>query len=72
MSGGRASTRASPDESLAALVVDNLVARRLLSKARAREVLAKLVSGTATVDDWRLWIELAPDEQAPGGKNASD
>lgn len=53
----------TPNEILATLVTDSLVEAGFLSASKTSEVLAKISSGSATSEDWRLWIELAQAEK---------
>lgn len=60
----------SPNDSLAEEVVNKLVEAGLVSKTKAAEVMAKVKAGTATSEDWKLWIDLGQAKK-PGGKDAS-
>jgi hypothetical protein len=53
---------------LAEQVVDKLVKAGLIPKTKASEVLANVKSGSATSQDWKLWIDLG-QAQAQGGKD---
>jgi hypothetical protein len=61
----------SPNDALAEQVVSKLVDGGLVSKAKAPEVLAKVRSGTATSEDWKLWIDLGQVKNA-GTKHGTD
>lgn len=49
----------SPNDALAENVVAKLVEAGLISKAKLDEVLAKMKAGTASADDWKLWIDVS-------------
>ena len=62
----------SPSEKLADLVVAKLEAQGLIPAARVEEVRGKITGGSASRDDWQLWIELAQEKQTSeenDGKN---
>ena len=62
----------SPSEKLADLVVEKLEAQGLIPAARVEEVRGKIAGGSASRDDWQLWIELAQEKQTSeetDGKN---
>jgi len=58
----------SPNDVLAEDVATKLVEAGLVSKAKLEEVLAKVKSGTASVEDWKLWIDVSQKKPA-GAKN---
>ena len=60
----------SPNDALAHEVVSRLVDAGLVSKEKAAEILAKVAAGSATSEDWKLWIELgqAKKQKAKDGK----
>jgi hypothetical protein len=60
----------SPNDTLSEEVVNQLVEAGLVSKAKAVEVLSKVKAGTATSEDWKLWIDLGQAKK-PGGKDAA-
>lgn len=62
----------SPDEELAALIADRLADAGLLAADRRDEVATLTAAGTATIDDWRFWIEVGPAGQTEGGDDAQD
>lgn len=49
----------TPNASLALIVVEKLKENGSISADKAHDVLSSLETGTATAQDWRLWIELA-------------
>jgi hypothetical protein len=51
-----------PNEILASEVLQSLKESNLIPANKEAEVLKKLISGTATQQDWRLWIDLAQQE----------
>lgn len=59
----------TPNEELAGLVIEALIAEGLIAPERRDEVEQKLISGRAKQDDWRLWIEHHHREQFGGSKN---
>jgi hypothetical protein len=61
----------SPNDSLAEEVVDKLVDAGLVPKAKAAEVTAKVKAGTATSEDWKLWIDLGQAQKKSEGKDAA-
>jgi hypothetical protein len=60
----------SPNDALAEDVANKLVEAGLVSKTKLDEILAKVKAGTASVEDWKLWIDLG-QKKKQGGKNAS-
>ena len=55
----------NPDEELAQVIVEHLVAHGLIGeKDRRQEVWEGLAGGTARQDDWRLWVEIGTLEKA--------
>ena len=50
----------SPDEELALLIANRLVDEGFIDPGRHDEVSTKIAAGTATAEDWQLWIELGP------------
>lgn len=47
------------DEKLAGEIVKNLLAEGLIPARRAKDLTDKLLTGTATENDWRNWIDTA-------------
>jgi hypothetical protein len=62
----------SPDEELALLIANRLIEEGFIDARRSDDVSAKIAAGTATVDDWRLWIELGPVGQKEDTSDAQD
>ncbi|MCZ7564361.1 MAG: hypothetical protein M5U08_11790 [Burkholderiales bacterium] len=60
----------SPNDTLAQEVVNKLVEAGLVTKAKAAEVLTKVKAGTATSEDWKLWIDLGQAKK-PGTKDVA-
>lgn len=56
----------SANDTLAEEVVNRLVDAGLLPKAKAAEVSAKVKAGTATSEDWKLWIDLGQAKKSEG------
>lgn len=46
----------SPDAILANKIVNRLTTEQLIPDARKEQVLAKILGGTASEGDWRLWV----------------
>lgn len=61
----------SPNDILAGQVTESLLKAGFVSAAKSAEVLAKVSSGSATSEDWRLWIELAQAEKATEAANVA-
>lgn len=61
----------TPDEMLAALVITKLKDKGFIPDKKILEVTNKLVAGTATQDDWKLWIDLSTSKptEDTNGKN---
>lgn len=49
----------NPNEALAKLVLEKLKESGHIPIDKESEVLKKLVGGTATLQDWKLWVDLA-------------
>ena len=62
----------SPDEELALLIANRLIEEGFVDPARHDTVSSKLATGTATIEDWRLWIELGPKAQQDEASDAQD
>ena len=62
----------SPDEELASLIANRLVEHDLVESDRRDELAAKVAAGTATPEDWRLWIELGPGGRPEETGHAQD
>jgi hypothetical protein len=60
----------SPNDTLAEQVAAKLMEAGLVSNAKLGEVIDKVKSGTASSEDWKLWIELSQAKK-PGGKNGT-
>jgi hypothetical protein len=53
------SLQSNPNEILAKLVLEALKKNGHIPAGKENEVLKKLVGGTATQQDWKLWVDLA-------------
>lgn len=53
------SPKTSPNDALADLVVAKLTEMGFVTDGKSDEITAKLKSGTATSEDWKLWVDLA-------------
>jgi hypothetical protein len=62
----------SPDEELALLIANRLIEEGFVDPTRLDAVSGKIATGTATVEDWRLWIELGPSGQQEEASDAQD
>lgn len=51
--------QSNPNETLAKLVLEALKKNGHIPTGKENEVLKKLVGGTATQQDWKLWVDLA-------------
>jgi len=56
--------QSNPNETLAKLVLDALQKNGHIPVGKDSEVLKKLVGGTATQQDWKLWLDLAQAKPA--------
>lgn len=61
-----------PDDELASLIAERLIANGLVDPGRHDEVSVRIATGAATADDWRLWIELGPTAEGEGSADAQD
>ena len=59
-----------PNDALAEQVAKKLVEAGLISSAKLAEVLAKVKAGTASSEDWKLWVELSQAKK-PGGRDGA-
>lgn len=62
--------KSTPNETLAALIAKDVVQSGLVPAAKSDELLAKLTAGTATAEDWRLYVELAISQSEAASSNA--
>lgn len=58
----------NPNESLADMVVTKLREKGFVPEGKAEEIAAKLSAGTATSEDWKLWVDIATSAKQ-GGDN---
>ena len=56
--------QSNPNETLAKLVLEALKKNGHIPVGKDNEVLKKLVGGTATQQDWKLWVDLAQAKPA--------
>jgi hypothetical protein len=66
----KSDTEKSPNDVLAEEVATKLVKEGLISKAKLQEVLTKVKTGTASVEDWKLWVDMG-QKKPTGGKSGS-
>ncbi len=62
----------SPNESLADLVVAKLREKGFAPEGKTKEITAKLSAGTATSEDWKLWVDLATSRKQEGDEDGQD
>ena len=60
----------NPNESLADMVVAKLREKGLFADGKTEELTAKLSTGTATSEDWKLWVDLATSAKQGDDKMA--
>lgn len=58
----------TPNETLAATVAEDLIAAGIVPASRRKDLLEKLVRGTAKQQDWLGWIEAGLDAQSSEGE----
>ncbi len=61
-----------PNDELASLVANKLNQEACIPTEKVVEVLTKLKAGTATSQDWRLWIELSIQSKKDGGSDGKN
>jgi hypothetical protein len=61
-----------PNDALASIVTGKLLEQSCIPEAKMAEVLSKLKLGTATSQDWRLWIELGIQSKKTGGTDGKN
>ncbi|MDP2035140.1 MAG: hypothetical protein Q8K29_17170 [Polaromonas sp.] len=61
-----------PNDALASLVANKLNEEACITTEKVAEVLNKLKAGTATSQDWRLWIELLIQSKKDGGSDGKN
>lgn len=61
-----------PNDALASLVANKLNQESCITTEKVAEVLTKLKAGTATSQDWRLWIELSIQSKKDGGSDGKN
>ena len=62
----------NPNESLADLVVVRLTEKGFVPDGKAEEITTKLSAGTATSEDWKLWVDLATSKKQGGDEDGQD
>ena len=62
----------NPNESLADLVVAKLREKGFVPDGKTEEIAAKLSAGTATSEDWKLWVDLATSKKQGGDEDDQD
>lgn len=53
----------SPTQVLSELVIDELIAEKLLPSSKKAEANERLCSGSISVEDWKLYVEMALDNK---------
>ncbi len=61
-----------PNDALASLVANKLNQESCITNEKVAEVLTKMKAGTATSQDWRLWIELSIQSKKNGGSDGKN
>lgn len=51
-------TEKDPNKKLAEKIVKELLSRKMIPPEKEPEVFGKLANGTASQEDWRLWIDM--------------
>lgn len=59
----------APNASLALIVANKLKDQAYIPEEKVNDISRRLELGTATAQDWRLWIELALQNKTAGGAN---
>ena len=62
----------NPNESLADLVVARLREKGFVPDGKTKEITTKLSAGTATSEDWKLWVDLATSKKQGGDEDDQD
>lgn len=62
----------SPNEALADLVVAKLKEKGFVPDDKADEISSKLRAGTASREDWTLWIDIAQAKKQKGGNDGEN
>ena len=62
----------NPNESLADLVVARLKEKGFVPDGKTEEITTKLSAGTATSEDWKLWVDIATSKKQGGDENGQD
>jgi hypothetical protein len=60
---GKNPSKVSPTEALAELVVSKLEAKGLVNQSKHAELVSRIVTGTATQEDWKMWIDLSREQK---------
>lgn len=62
----------SPNETLAELVVAKLKEKGFVPNGKADEITSKLKAGTASREDWTLWIDMAETKNQKDGNDGQN
>lgn len=62
----------SPNEELADLIVARLKEKGFVASGKADEIITKLEAGTASREDWTLWIDLAQTKIQKDGEDGEN
>ncbi len=62
----------NPNEALADLVVARLQEKGFVPDGKTEEITTKLSAGTATSEDWKLWVDLATSKKQGGDEDGQD
>jgi len=66
------SSEKSPNETLADLVIAKLKEKGFVVDGKDAEISTKLKAGTASREDWTLWVDLAQSKKQKDGKNGEN
>ena len=62
----------TPNDALGDLVVAKLKEKGYIAPEKVDEVAAKIKAGTASREDWKLWVDLSASGKARGKDGAKD
>ncbi|MEQ1532840.1 MAG: hypothetical protein HOO97_06695 [Sideroxydans sp.] len=65
-------TPKTPNESLADLAIVKLNEKGLIPEGKSDEIASKLKAGTASREDWKLWIDIALTKKLKGSSDGED
>ncbi len=59
-----------PTQVLSELIIKELIADNLLPEGKSAEATERLCSGSISIEDWKLYVEMALDKKAGDTNNA--